>query len=210
VTFNKREPWPTRVVVNAAADGPRLVWFHTIAHLQGVAETEIAPANSNFAGQTIQIVDGNVDTAAACFDIQTGLRAGQSPGRRGGGLIDDDEFVIREGRLGEIIEFVKISTEIHGGVRHRPNSDRSLLSPRQRDQIERAIADITSVSMSFHPKVVLVSCSQPTSSYSRNTMRGRWSGWHSGLRTRHRVNAARIRPLLPDGGHSPVRAARRL
>ena len=27
-----------------------------IAHRQGVAETEIAPANSNFAGQTIQIV----------------------------------------------------------------------------------------------------------------------------------------------------------
>src|SRR5260370_23523463 len=111
-----------------------------IAHRQGVAETEIAPANSNFAGQTIQIEHGNVDTAVRLLHPD-GLRAASHLDGGEAGLIDDDEFVTREGRLREIIEFGEISTEIHGGVRHRPNSDRSLLL-HVREAIERAIADI--------------------------------------------------------------------
>src|SRR5260370_2543311 len=98
-----------------------------IALREGVAETEIAPENSNFAGQTIQIVDGNVDTAVRLLRHPDGLRAASHLDGGEAGLIDDDEFVIREGRLGQIIGFGEISTEIHGGVRHRPNSDRSLL-----------------------------------------------------------------------------------
>src|SRR5260370_41838885 len=98
-----------------------------IALRQGVAETEIAPANSNFAGQTIQIVDGNVDTAVRLLRHPDGMRAASHLDGGEAGLIDDDEFVIREGRLGDILEFGEISTEIHGGVSHRRTIDGILL-----------------------------------------------------------------------------------
>jgi len=63
-----------------------------IAHRQGVAETEMAPGNSDLARQAVQVVDGNIDTAVRLLRHPHGLLAASHLHGGDAGLIDGDEF----------------------------------------------------------------------------------------------------------------------
>jgi len=65
-----------------------------IAHRQGVAEAEIAPGNCNFAGQAIQVVDSDIDTAVRLLRHPHGLWAAGHLHGGDAGLIDREEFVV--------------------------------------------------------------------------------------------------------------------
>src|SRR6266496_4656351 len=106
-----------------------------------MAEAEIGPGNCHFAGQTVQVVDSNINSAVRLLRYPHGLRTASHLHGGETGLIDGDEFVVRKGRLGEIIELGEVSAEIHGGVRHGPDSYRTLLR-YVRQAMERAIAGV--------------------------------------------------------------------
>jgi len=158
-----------------------LVWFHTSRTAKAWRQTDDRSSETvNFAGHTIQIVDGNVDTAVRFASTSRRAAGRQSPGRGEARLIDYDEFVIREGRLGEIIEFGEISTEIHGGSFAIAQIVIAVLfSTSERPS---SVPSPTSSVSCHSSQVVLVSCSQPTSSVLVVTRcAASWSGWHSGL-----------------------------
>src|SRR5258708_5330084 len=167
-----------------------------IAHRQGVAEAEIAPGNCNFAGQTIQVVDSDIDTAVRLLRHPHGLWAAGHLYGGEAGLIDREEFVVREGRLGEVIELGEVSTEIHWRVRHGPNRNRTLLL-NVRKAIERAIADVERVHVIpsqggaglILPAHIVV--------LAQHDARPVGQGGTAAFALYIVVNAARVGPLLP-------------